>query len=72
MRQSVSNDFYEATLVCHIEHFFGNFRIVVVEDLGSVNGTFVNGNRLAPHRPEALHTGDQLQLGELLIEVDLS
>lgn len=44
---------------------------VVVEDLGSINGTFINGKRLAPYLPEVLHHGDQLQLGKLLIEVEL-
>jgi pSer/pThr/pTyr-binding forkhead associated (FHA) protein len=44
---------------------------VVVEDLGSINGTFINGKRLAPYLPEVLHRGDQLQLGKLLIEVEL-
>jgi pSer/pThr/pTyr-binding forkhead associated (FHA) protein len=32
---------------------------VVVEDLGSINGTFINGKRLAPYLPEVLHNGDQ-------------
>ena len=44
----------------------------MVEDLGSINGTFINGKRLAPYLPEALHDGDQLQLGKLLIEVELA
>jgi pSer/pThr/pTyr-binding forkhead associated (FHA) protein len=44
---------------------------VVVEDLGSINGTFINGKRLAPYLPEVLSHGDQLQLGKLLIEVEL-
>lgn len=44
---------------------------VVVEDLGSINGTFINGKRLAPYLPEVLHDGDQLQLGKLLVEVQL-
>jgi len=44
---------------------------VVVEDLGSINGTFINGKRLAPYLPEVLHQGDQLQLGKLLIEIEL-
>ncbi|MEW5956719.1 MAG: FHA domain-containing protein [Chloroflexota bacterium] len=44
---------------------------VVVEDLGSINGTFINGKRLAPYLPEVLNHGDQLQLGKLLIEVEL-
>src|SRR5919204_4374419 len=33
----------------------------VVEDLGSMNGTFVNGNRLAG--PHELADGDQIELG---------
>ncbi len=45
--------------------------IVVVEDLGSINGTFVNGKRLAPYLPETLSSGDTLQIGRLLIEVEL-
>ncbi len=44
---------------------------VVVEDLGSINGTFVNGKRLAPYLPEPLSDGDSLQIGRLLIEVEL-
>ncbi len=44
---------------------------VVVEDLGSINGTFINSKRLAPYLPEVLHDGDQLQLGKLLIEVEM-
>ncbi len=42
---------------------------VAVEDMGSTNGTLLNGNRLAPYLPERLKDGDQLQLGKLLIEV---
>lgn len=45
--------------------------IVVVEDLGSINGTFVNGKRLAPYLPETLNSGDTLQIGRLLIDVEL-
>lgn len=44
---------------------------VVVEDLGSINGTFINGKRLAPYLPETLQDGDQLQIGRLFIEVHL-
>ncbi|MFQ5612980.1 MAG: FHA domain-containing protein [Anaerolineae bacterium] len=44
---------------------------VVVEDLGSINGTFINSKRLAPYLPETLHSGDQLQLGRLLIEIEM-
>ncbi len=44
---------------------------VVIEDMGSLNGTFINGKRLAPYNPQELHNGDQLQLGKLLIDVAL-
>ena len=42
---------------------------VEVEDLGSTNGTLLNGVRLKPYKPASLNHGDQLQLGELLIVV---
>jgi pSer/pThr/pTyr-binding forkhead associated (FHA) protein len=44
---------------------------VVVEDLGSINGTFINGKRLAPYLPAALSSGDVLQLGRLSLEVKI-
>ena len=44
---------------------------VVAEDLGSINGTFINGKRLAPYLPEVLRHGDQLQLGKLMIEIEM-
>ena len=39
----------------------------VVEDLGSRNGTFVNGQGI--HGPTRLEPGDQLQLGVTLVEL---
>jgi len=42
---------------------------VAVEDMGSTNGTLLNGNRLAPYLPERLKDGDRLQLGKLMIEI---
>lgn len=50
---------------------FERGRDVLVEDMGSTNGTLLNGNRLDPYMPEILKDGDQLQLGKLLIEVRL-
>jgi hypothetical protein len=50
---------------------FGRGEDVMVEDLGSTNGTLLNGIRLDPYMPETLKDGDQLQLGKLLIEVKL-
>lgn len=48
---------------------FGRGSFAMAEDLGSTNGTLLNGKRLAPYLPERLRDGDQLQLGKLLIEV---
>jgi pSer/pThr/pTyr-binding forkhead associated (FHA) protein len=42
---------------------------VLVEDLGSTNGTLLNGDRLAPFLPHHVEDGDQLQLGKLLVEI---
>jgi pSer/pThr/pTyr-binding forkhead associated (FHA) protein len=39
-----------------------------VEDLGSTNGTLVNGARIERH---ALKPGDQIQIGRLVVEVTL-
>jgi hypothetical protein len=44
---------------------------VEIEDLGSVNGTLLNGQRLIPYLPEHLKDGDRLQLGQLSIQVRL-
>jgi hypothetical protein len=45
---------------------------VFIEDLGSMNGTFVNRKKLTPHLPEALGNGDQLQLGKLMLRVSFT
>jgi hypothetical protein len=45
---------------------------VFVEDLGSMNGTFVNRKKLTPYLPEALRNGDQLQLGKLMLRVSFT
>lgn len=44
---------------------------VLVEDLDSINGTFINGKKLDPYLPEPLNDGDLLQLGRLRIEVEI-
>ncbi len=43
--------------------------IALVEDLGSANGTFVNGTRLAANIPTPLHIGDELRFASLVIRV---
>jgi hypothetical protein len=41
-----------------------------VEDLGSANGTFVNGQRLASQSTMRLANGDELKCGTLLLRVE--
>jgi len=40
-----------------------------VTDLGSTNGTFLNGRRLRPHEPHPLRTGDRLAMGGAVLAV---
>ena len=40
-----------------------------IEDLGSFNGTFLNHKKLTLYRLEALKSGDELQLGRLVLRV---
>jgi hypothetical protein len=42
---------------------------VMVMDLGSSNGTYINGRRINPHVEEALNHGDIIALGKLKIQV---
>ena len=37
----------------------------MIEDLGSANGTFVAGRRLAANAPQAVGTGDVLRLADV-------
>jgi hypothetical protein len=39
-----------------------------IEDVGSTNGTFVNGERI--ERPVKLRKGDRVQIGETVLEAD--
>lgn len=43
---------------------------VCIEDLGSRNGTFVNGERLAPYVEHPLHDGDWIKLGRFKLLVN--
>ena len=42
---------------------------LTIEDLNSNNGSWLNNVRLAPNSPQLLHSGDHLQLGQILIEI---
>ena len=43
--------------------------LVYVADLGSTNGTLLNGRRLIPNAERLLRNGDELQLGHLKMKV---
>jgi len=44
---------------------------LTISDLGSSNGTWVNGFRLLPHQPRALLPGAQVRLGNTVLAVTL-
>ena len=44
-------------------------RQLEIYDLGSSNGTSVNGTRLTPHQSQVLRDGDEVMLGKMLIRV---
>ena len=42
---------------------------LTVGDVGSVNGTFLNGHRLTPYQERPMKSGDVLQLGTLVLQI---
>ena len=43
---------------------------IYVQDLGSTNGTMINGQTLEPQTPQLLHPNDVIQIGTLEIRVE--
>lgn len=43
-----------------------------IVDLGSANGTRLNGARLPPQAPRAVRDGDEIRLGDLALEIRLA
>ena len=60
---SIQDDSYVSQLHLRVYDYDGQ---PMVEDLGSTNGTFHNGNRL--HGSRLLHQGDRIQVGTTVIE----
>jgi pSer/pThr/pTyr-binding forkhead associated (FHA) protein len=60
---TMPDDVYVSQMHAHVVPRNGEH---VVEDLGSKNGTFLNGNRLDSPRP--LHRGDRIQVGATVLE----
>jgi hypothetical protein len=46
-----------------------NKMTISIEDVDSTNGTFLNGKKLTPHRPEILRDNDDIMLGALRLRV---
>jgi pSer/pThr/pTyr-binding forkhead associated (FHA) protein len=42
---------------------------IMVQDLGSINGTFLNGEKLIPHQPRVLRNEDELILGQMALRI---
>ncbi|MEM6284764.1 MAG: FHA domain-containing protein, partial [Chloroflexota bacterium] len=40
-----------------------------IEDMGSSNGTYINGEKLEPNQPYLIADGDHLRLGQLNLQV---
>jgi pSer/pThr/pTyr-binding forkhead associated (FHA) protein len=38
-------------------------------DLGSTNGTHLNGQRLTPNQPRVLRDGDEIRMGRLVFHI---
>ncbi len=60
---TIQDDSYVSTLHLRVYDYDGQ---PMVEDLGSTNGTFHNGNRL--HGSKLLQPGDRIQVGTTVIE----
>ncbi|MFN8373787.1 MAG: FHA domain-containing protein [Anaerolineae bacterium] len=45
-------------------------RALYVTDLGSSNGTYLNGERLQAHKPEPVLIGEVLVLGRLTVQIE--
>lgn len=60
----VLDDTFVSSVHCRI--FRDEAGNAIVEDLGSTNGTYLNGDRI--HVPKPLHQGDRIQIGGAIVE----
>ncbi|MHB8777435.1 MAG: FHA domain-containing protein [Anaerolineales bacterium] len=42
---------------------------IIIMDLGSANGTYVNGKRISPNVEQTIHHGDIVALGKMKIQI---
>ncbi|NJN44714.1 MAG: FHA domain-containing protein [Anaerolineae bacterium] len=52
----------------HASIQIGDHQKVSLVDLGSTNGSWVNGIRVEPHIPVTLNNGDVIALGKLVLQ----
>ena len=45
---------------------------VLLEDLNSLNGTFVGGMKLVAHRPQDIQSGDEIQFGNVVLRIQFN
>ena len=62
---SVPDDTFVSQIHARVFNDAGN---IIIEDIGSTNGTYVNGNRLT--MPTVLHKGDRIQFGGTVLEAN--
>lgn len=60
---------FEKGVSCLHASIARNDQYLMIADLGSTNGTCVNGQRLNPHEPRMLRDGDEIRLGNLFLRV---
>lgn len=60
----VQDDTFVSSMHCRI--FRDEAGNAILEDVGSTNGTYLNGDRI--HVPKPLHAGDRVQLGSTILE----
>ncbi|MBI5929110.1 MAG: FHA domain-containing protein [Chloroflexi bacterium] len=46
-----------------------NDNTLTLVDLGSVNGTYLNGQRLIPRQSRIVHDGDEMRFGKLVLRI---
>lgn len=56
----------DITVSSHHARIFTYLQSSYIEDLGSTNGTYLNGKRIQKH---TLHVGDVVQLGKLELKI---